>query len=60
MHAMLIPPPPIQVEKVYYPGLPSHPDHELAKKQMRNFSGMLSFELKGSMENGVTLVEVSL
>ncbi len=57
---MLIPPPPIQVEKVYYPGLPSHPDHELAKKQMRNFSGMLSFELKGSMENGVTLVEVSL
>lgn len=34
------------VEKVYYPGLPSHPDHELAKKQMKGFGGMLSFELK--------------
>ena len=47
------------MEKVYYPGLPSHPDHELAKRQMRDFSGMLSFELKGGFENGVTLVEVS-
>lgn len=35
------------VEKVYYPGLKSHPDHELAKKQMKGFGGMLSFELKG-------------
>lgn len=35
------------------------PNHEVAKKQMRNFSGMLSFELKGTIENGVTLVEVS-
>jgi cystathionine beta-lyase/cystathionine gamma-synthase len=33
------------VAKVYYPGLKSHPDHELAKKQMRGFTGMLSFEL---------------
>ena len=34
------------VLKVNYNGLPSHPDHELAKKQMRLFGGMLSFELK--------------
>ncbi|MFD2516339.1 trans-sulfuration enzyme family protein [Salinimicrobium flavum] len=35
------------VAKVYYPGLKSHPDHELAKRQMKGFGGMLSFELKG-------------
>jgi cystathionine beta-lyase/cystathionine gamma-synthase len=35
------------VNRVYYPGLPSHPQHELAKRQMRGFGGMISFELKG-------------
>jgi cystathionine beta-lyase/cystathionine gamma-synthase len=35
-----------KVDKVYYPGLPSHPGHELAKKQMRAFGGMVSFTLK--------------
>ncbi len=34
------------IEKVYYPGLKSHPDHALAKSQMKGFGGMLSFELK--------------
>ncbi len=34
------------IDGVYYPGLPSHKDHELAKKQMKGFGGMLSFELK--------------
>lgn len=34
------------IGKVYYPGLKSHPDHELAKSQMKGFGGMLSFELK--------------
>jgi len=34
------------VERVFYPGLKSHPDYELAKSQMRGFGGMLSFELK--------------
>ncbi|MDP2907067.1 MAG: PLP-dependent aspartate aminotransferase family protein [Nanoarchaeota archaeon] len=34
------------VEKVYYPGLKSHPQHELAKRQMRGYSGIVSFELK--------------
>jgi len=36
-----------KVSAVYYPGLPSHPQHALARKQMTGFSGMLSFELKG-------------
>jgi cystathionine beta-lyase/cystathionine gamma-synthase len=35
------------VEHVYYPGLPSHPDHELAKRQMRGFGGMVSFVPSG-------------
>jgi cystathionine gamma-lyase len=36
-----------QVEKVYYPGLPSHPGHAIAAKQMRGFGGMISLRLKG-------------
>ncbi len=36
-----------RVATVYYPGLTSHPQHALARKQMKGFSGMLSFELKG-------------
>jgi cystathionine beta-lyase/cystathionine gamma-synthase len=39
-----------KVKKVHYPGLPSHPQHELARKQMTGFGGMLSFET-GSLEN---------
>jgi cystathionine gamma-lyase len=35
------------VEKVYYPGLPLHHDHELAKRQMSGFGGMVSFQFKG-------------
>src|SRR5438067_10104972 len=38
-----------KVKHVYYPGLPSHPQHELATRQMRGFGGMLAFEL-GSLE----------
>lgn len=38
------------VAKVYYPGLKSHPDHELAKSQMSGFGGMLSFELKKGLD----------
>ena len=37
-----------RVEKVYYPGLSSHPDHELAKRQMSGFGGMVSFQFKGT------------
>lgn len=35
-----------KVDKIYYPGIKSHPNHEVAKKQMRNFGGMISFSLK--------------
>jgi len=38
-----------RVERVYYPGLVSHPDHELAKRQMSGFGGMVSFQPKGSL-----------
>lgn len=38
------------IAEVYYPGLPSHPDHELAKSQMHGFGGMLSFELKDALD----------
>ena len=38
-----------KVARVNYLSLPSHPDHELAKRQMRRFGGMLSFELKGGL-----------
>lgn len=38
------------VAEVYYPGLSSHPDHELAKSQMKGFGGMLSFELKEGLD----------
>lgn len=36
-----------KVERVYYPGLPDHPQHELAKRQQDGFGGMLSFDVKG-------------
>ena len=39
-----------KVEKVYYPGLKSHKNHDIAKKQMYGFGGMLSFELKANID----------
>ncbi|MEA4847641.1 MAG: aminotransferase class I/II-fold pyridoxal phosphate-dependent enzyme [Clostridiaceae bacterium] len=45
-----------KVERVFYPGLPSHPQHELAKRQMRGFGGMMAFELKGGVEAGKKLL----
>ncbi|MED3624076.1 cystathionine gamma-synthase family protein [Neobacillus thermocopriae] len=38
------------VEGVYYPGLDTHPNHDIAKKQMKDFGGMLSFSVKGGMD----------
>lgn len=38
-----------KVERVHYPGLPTHPDHKLAKRQMRGFGGMMAFDLKGGL-----------
>lgn len=47
-----------KVGQVYYPGLASHPGHELAKQQMRGFGGMVSFEIKGdSMPEAVRVME---
>ena len=46
-----------QVEKVIYPGLPSHPHHELAKKQMSGFGGMMSFVVKGGIEQSRSILE---
>ena len=47
-----------KVGKVYWPGFPDHPNHDIAKKQMRDFGGMLSFTLKNdSLENATKLME---
>ena len=45
-----------QVEKITYPGLKSHPQYEVAKEQMDGFSGMISFELKGGIPAGTTVM----
>ncbi|MAG85987.1 MAG: cystathionine beta-lyase [Flavobacteriaceae bacterium] len=39
-----------KIDKVYYPGLKSHPEHKLAKSQMKGFGAMLSFELKEGLD----------
>jgi cystathionine gamma-lyase len=39
-----------QIERIFYPGLSTHPGHELAKKQMRDFGGMISVSLRGGKE----------
>lgn len=44
------------IDRVFYPGLESHPGHEIAAAQMDDFGGMLSFELDGSLEQASTLV----
>lgn len=44
------------VTRVYYPGLPDHPGHQVAKEQMTGFGGMLSFELKGTLDDVTAFV----
>ncbi|WP_224997948.1 cystathionine gamma-synthase [Cesiribacter sp. SM1] len=47
-----------KVGKVYWPGLPNHPNHEVARKQMHDFGGMISFTLKGDvMEDAIGVLE---
>ena len=47
-----------KVDKVYWPGFPSHPNHDVAKKQMRGFGGMISFTLKGNLlEDALAIVK---
>jgi len=48
------------VEKVYYPGLHTHPEHHLAKKQMKGFGGMLSFDLAEGIDCKTFLTHLSL
>ena len=45
-----------RVTRVYFPGLPSHPGHAVARRQMTGFGGMVSFELAGTVEDAVSLV----
>ena len=44
------------VRKVFFPGLPSHPGHEIARRQMTGFGGMVSFELDGTVDEVVAFV----
>ncbi len=47
-----------KVDKVYWPGFTSHPNHDIAKKQMKDFGGMISFTTKGNkLEDAVKIVE---
>jgi cystathionine beta-lyase/cystathionine gamma-synthase len=48
-----------EVAKVYYPGLPEHPGHELARRQMRGFGGMVAIELAGGAAAARTLCEAT-
>jgi methionine-gamma-lyase len=46
-----------KVERVYYPGLPEHPAHQIAHRQMRGFGGMISIEVRGGIAAGARVVE---
>lgn len=46
-----------KIEKVHFPGLPGHHNHEIAKRQMSKFGGMLAFEVKGGREFGEKLLD---
>ncbi len=46
-----------KVERVFYPGLPDHPGHEVARRQMRGFGGIVSFVVHGGVEAGKHLLD---
>ena len=46
-----------KIERVHYPGLPSHRDHAVAKRQMTGFGGMVSFEVRGGLEGASKLID---
>jgi cystathionine gamma-lyase len=48
-----------KVKKVIYPGLPSHPQHELARRQMKGFGGMIAFELHGGLDAARRLLKAT-
>nr|ACY74433.1 cystathionase [Carukia barnesi] len=46
-----------RVNKIYYPGSPSHPQHELVKRQCKGYSGMMSFDMKGKLDHAKKFLE---
>ena len=46
-----------EADRVYYPGLPSHPQHELAKRQMSGFGGMVTFDIRGGQEAAFAFIQ---
>lgn len=46
-----------KVERVHYPGLPTHPEHEIARRQMRGFGGVVSFEVRGDLAAATRLID---
>jgi cystathionine gamma-synthase len=46
-----------RIERVWYPGLPSHPDHEVARRQMTGFGGVISFEVRGALDDASRFVD---
>ncbi|HEX9243108.1 MAG TPA: PLP-dependent aspartate aminotransferase family protein, partial [Anaeromyxobacter sp.] len=46
-----------RIERVWYPGLPSHPDHEIAARQMTGFGGVVSFEIRGKLEDASRFID---
>ncbi|KAI3907580.1 hypothetical protein MKW98_016224 [Papaver atlanticum] len=47
----------LKVKRVHYPGLPSHPEHKIAMKQMTGFGGVVSFEIDGDLETTKTFID---
>lgn len=45
------------VEKVFYPGLPDHPDHEIARRQMKGYGGVVSFLFRGNLQETARLID---
>jgi cystathionine beta-lyase/cystathionine gamma-synthase len=46
-----------KIERVYYPGLPEHPNHDVAARQMRDFGGMISIRLRGGAESAQQMLQ---
>jgi len=46
-----------EIDRVYYPGLPSHPHHELAKRQQKGFGGIVAFEVKGGKDKAWQVID---
>jgi cystathionine gamma-synthase len=46
-----------RIERVWYPGLRSHPDHEIARAQMTGFGGVISFEVRGALEEAGRFID---